>query len=301
MNFKQNLREALILKRPNLSTNSLQSYVSTLSNLPKKISDDFGNISDPLFFSKDDIVDKIIDHLFDVESRKRKSILSPLYVLTQNEKYRNIMQADIKIYEDHKDLQIKSKKEDENWMEWDEILKIYDNLKFQGEALIKMKLTKYSKEQTKLMTDYILLSMYVLIPPRRLVDFATMKIRNFNNDDNHINMKTKKLNFATYKTSKKYGTQIFNMPKELLALIKKWMKVNDSDYLLIEKLMPSELNKKLHGIFKPKKISVNMLRHIFLTDYYNTMNGMPSIIDMKNMASMMGHSIETALQYIKKD
>ena len=46
-------------------------------------------------------------------------------------------------------------------------------------------------------------------------------------------------------------------------------------------------------------LSVNMLRHIFLSHYYKDT---PKVTDMEEMATNMGHSVSTALrQYVKKD
>jgi integrase len=59
----------------------------------------------------------------------------------------------------------------------------------------------------------------------------------------------------------------------------------------------SQITTMLNASFKPKKVSVNMLRHAFLTHYYN--GKMPSLEDMTETAKEMGHSVEQALKYIK--
>jgi len=41
-----------------------------------------------------------------------------------------------------------------------------------------------------------------------------------------------------------------------------------------------------------------MLRHIFLTNQYKDI---PRLNDMENLASQMGHSLNTALQYVKRE
>ena len=84
------------------------------------------------------------------------------------------------------------------------------------------------------------------------------------------------------------------------AILKKWLKVNPSDYVLISSnnkpLSSSQITRMLNDVFG-KKVSVNMLRHIYLTNYYKDV---PPIKDMEKIAGKMGHSVKTALEYVKK-
>ena len=94
MEFKNNIKQALLKERPKLSDKSLTSYVSTLSNLPRNMAND--NPTNVKYFT--DKADKIIAFLKDKPARSRKSVLSPLVVLTGLEKYRKIMKEDIEKY-----------------------------------------------------------------------------------------------------------------------------------------------------------------------------------------------------------
>ena len=63
-------------------------------------------------------------------------------------------------------------------------------------------------------------------------------------------------------------------------------------------LSSSQITKMLNRIFG-KEASVNMLRHIYLTNYYK---GMPKLAEMEALANSMGHNVQTALQnYVKVD
>lgn len=70
-----------------------------------------------------------------------------------------------------------------------------------------------------------------------------------------------------YKTSNKYGLQIREVPSEVNNIIKKWLKINKGDYMLFSTnknpLSSSQISRMLNKIFDGKKISVDMLRHIF--------------------------------------
>ena len=79
-------------------------------------------------------------------------------------------------------------------------------------------------------------------------------------------------------------------------ILHKWIKVNTTAYLLFDKnlepLTAVKLNQRLNKIFDGKKISVNALRHTFLTEKYGNIGE-----DMEDM----GSSINMATTYIKKD
>ena len=78
--------------------------------------------------------------------------------------------------------------------------------------------------------------------------------------------------------------------------------MNPSDYVLISSnnkpLSSSQITKRLNKIFG-KEVSVNMLRHMYLTNYYRDM---PKLTDMEKLAESMGHNVKTALEnYVKVD
>ena len=130
------------------------------------------------------------------------------------------------------------------------------------------------------------------LPPRRSLDYGAMKIRNFDTKtDNYY--KAGKFYFHRYKTADKYGLQI---------LLRKWIKLNDTDYLLFstnkKPLSSPQINRILNKVFDGLHISVDMLRHIFLTD---KCSNIPAIHDMEKLAKEMGHSVNMAIQYVKKD
>jgi hypothetical protein len=53
-------------------------------------------------------------------------------------------------------------------------------------------------------------------------------------------------------------------------------------------------------MFKPKNVSVNILRHSFLTSHYEQQDGAPDLEKMTELADKMAHNIITALAYIRK-
>ena len=129
-----------------------------------------------------------------------------------------------------------------------------------------------------------------------------MKIKNYDiNTDNYLFKK--KIVFNQYKTSKKYGSQTYDIPNEVLPILKRYLKVNTSDYLFTKSdnktvMNNSDYNRLLNKSFG-KTISVDSLRSIFLSHKYKNM---PSYNDMLDTATKMGHSINTGLSdYVKKE
>jgi len=294
--FRQIISEKIKEKRPSLSESSLRTYVSILVNLHNK---HLKGSSYSIDYFSDNLI-AILDYLKDIAPTSRKSILSALYVLTNNQKYRDRMIEDCKIVNDNYKNQVKSEKEEANWITTEEIKAKYDGL---YAKVLKM-FQKTAVTNIGVIVEYLLIALLggVLesLPPRRSLDMALLKIRNYDvKTDNYY--KAGKLYFNRYKTSAKYGLQVLTVPEELNKIIKKWIKINDSDYLLISSsgsaLSSPQVTRILNKIFDGKKISVDMLRHIYLTNYYKNI---PPLREMEALAADMGHSVETAMTYIKR-
>ena len=194
--------------------------------------------------------------------------------------------------------QEKSATESENWTEWTDVLKLHS--KMQDEANLIFKKQSISASDKATLNEYMLLSCYVMIEPRRSQDYSLMKIRDYDDNDNYIEKNN--MIFNKYKTFKNYGTQTIVMPPKMKLLIGKWKKVNDSDYLITGKsgkmLNVSQITKLLNKIFGNRNISVNILRHSYLSHVYKDI---PKISEMQQRASNMGTSVDTSLtMYVKK-
>lgn len=296
MTLKEDLTEELKKNRPNLSAKSVITYVSTLANIPKKIAEGDAEV-DVRWYAKN--TGKILKAMGDVSPNKRKSVLSALFILTGDKDIHKVMLEDVKTVNENYKKQTKSASQKENWIEWEDVLIKHGQMEQHARALFKKKhLTPQDMDE---LCDFVLLSCYVLFPVRRLMDYGHMKIRNWDEaEDNFIH--GSKMTFNIYKTKKIYGRQSFKIEKDFATLIKKWAKINETDYLILTKnnkpTASSALNSKLNSIFG-KKISANILRHSFLTYFYS--GQMPTYTEMETMSQKMGHSIDTALQYIKRD
>ena len=164
---------------------------------------------------------------------------------------------------------------------------------------------------------YVVPNLYTMFPPRRNIDYTDMKITT----DYDTSM-PKKYNylvigvedgktamryvFNRYKTDGVYHQQVFDVPDDLVEVLKKYIKANDKkdgDYLLSTRfgneLASNDITDVLNRVFGAG-ISTQMLRHMYL-DKYNT-NGREDIIkEMMGDAEKMAHSISTQQStYVKK-
>jgi hypothetical protein len=275
-------------KRPNLSQSSLKTYVSILTSLCKKMEGE----NCVTFFKNHK---KIIEHIEQMEKpQSKKTALSALFVLTGIPEYQEEMNKNIKVVNDFYKEQKNDPERLKKLKSFEEIVAIHDQIK-----------AKYKKNPTMNNRMDLLISYLVSgvlgeeLPPRRVLDYANMKIRNFNADtDNYI--KAGKFYFNQYKTKDRYGSQIISIPKELNTFINKWKQINeDTDYLLLNEdekpFTSTALSKKISRMFDGN--SMDMLRSIFLSHYYKDM---PQLKNMESLASKMGHSVSAALNYYVK-
>ena len=264
MNIKDKLKEL----RPNLSDGSIKTYTSILRNLHKKV---FENKE--IEKSDFDECSRILEHLRDMPANKRKTILSALVVLTDKDDYRDVMNGDVSDYNKEIQKQEMTDTQRENWITPEEIKEIF--VRLENDAKILLKKSNKTNDDLKQIQNYVIVALLggIFIPPRRSLDYCAMKIKNINRDeDNYIDKN--KFVFNRYKTAKTYGKQELAIPQQLKNILNRWIAINDSEYLLRDKngnLMTStKLNQYMNRIFGGKKISVNMMRHSYLTDKYKT-------------------------------
>jgi len=277
-------------KRPNLSEGSLTTYYSLLANLHKDV---YGTKSINLNNFKN--TKKILESLEDKQANTRRTILSALFVLTDESIYRDEMMEEIEQLKEQTDLQEPNEKQMKNSITQDELKHIYTVLKKKADGLYKMGGDDYLMD----IQDFIILSLYVLIPPRRALDYTEFKIRSIDKEvDNYFDKDT--FVFNRYKTAKTYGQQIVKIPASLQKIIKKWIKINPTDYLLRDKkgnkLTGVTLTQRFHKIFG-KTVSVNALRHSYLSNKYQSTIEIDK--KLKEDFTNMGSSVSQKKTYIQ--
>ena len=291
MNIKEKIKE----NKPNISESSIKTYNSILTNLHKNVYGD-----DDYTLKNFNDTDTIIKYLKDLEAPKRKTILASLVVLTDNKKYRDIMLSDIESSRTKSQLQEKTEKQKDNFIDGNTISKIYQNLKKKANQLYKKGDLSYHEVQE--IQNYIILSLYsgLYIPPRRAKDYTEFKIRNINTEKDNY-MDKNEFVFNEYKTSKTYAQQRVEIPKALKTIINKWIKIIPTEYLLFDihqqKLSNVTLNQRIEKIVG-KKMGVNGFRHVYMSEKYQS--SIQTNKDMNEDFKNMGSSMHQKEVYIQK-
>jgi hypothetical protein len=288
-NSKVDIRDEIIKVRPKLSENSLKTYVSLISTLCSKLEIIYSDLKKH--------VNKILDYIETLKSlQSKKTMLSACYIISSEEKFKTKMLEYCSDTNDvYKEQKLSKSREDIDF-------------KFEDVKLIYSQVASNLKKSPSIdnYVNFIIISLMSGvtegIAPRRL-EYADVKQKNYDSStDNYIDVKKGIIVLNKYKTVLKYGQVIISIPKPLIALIKKFQKVNTSDYLLVhgnslKNFNASELSKRVQLIFG-KGIGVDMLRSVFLSNFYKDL---PEIKKMDDLSKQMGHSINSAINfYVKK-
>ena len=201
-----------------------------------------------------------------------------------------------------------SEKQAENWINWDEVKAKYDELKKEVDGFYKKK--TITDDQYGILLAYAILSLYVLVPPRRNKDYQLMNVVDVFSSDldknyNYYNLAGKRFVFNNYKTAKKYGRFDFSVPAALQKALAKYLKhrasrlpVDDSDNkpLLLKAdgtglSRSNDITKLLNKVFG-KSIGSSMLRHIFISDKYGDL-----FKATKDDSEAMAHSLDEQRKY----
>lgn len=303
------IRESIIKNKPNLSTSSLRTYTTNIASTARDMQIPLHTTSDVVKHSK-----AILDSLSKLKTNTRKTKLAAFVVtldgLTDKHakqvvtQFRTVMNKDLEEVNNKQMNQELSDTQKDNYISWDEVMERYKQLENEVAPLLKMK-TMTTSQQQKLQL-YVLMSLYTMIPPRRSLDYTSMKVKNISKAiDNYITFGKAKstLVFNTYKNAKRLGSQKVDIPKDLTAILKKYISKlpADQDYLIVNSVgkpvIQTFITKALNNFFG-KKISSSMLRHIYLTKEFGD-------VDLKKLdatTQAMGNSeIGRSLRYISKE
>jgi integrase len=274
-----------IAKKKDLSEGSIKTYFYSLRALHKKV---FGDKPIEIHdFDSEKVYDFVKEH-------NPKVTVAALYFITDNPMYNELMKDNIKKQLAETAKQLKTEKQETNWLETDEINKIYDKLEKQVPHL-------YKAGDLQEVQQFILLSLLggKFIEPRRAKDYFDFKIKNIDKDkDNYLEKGI--LHFNSFKTAKSHGHETITVPKPLMTILRKWIKTNPTDYLLFDRngnqLTAVTVNQRLNKLFG-KQASINMLRHTYLQGKFG--DDIDKVKDIKQTFKNMGSSINMFENYVK--
>jgi integrase len=285
--LKSIITKKLKEKRPNITDSSIKTYISNLVSINKKLN---GKHEIEFYNNTAPILKYIEEEMNSLQTKK--TLLSALYIITDIKEYREKMIE----YCNHVNSKYKEQKLNDKQKEH----RIsFEEVKSKVEENLNNLKNNPTLENFKLYLASAF-SSGIYSPPRRS-EFCNVKIKDYDIDKDNYLLK-KKIIFNQYKTSKKYGSQTYDIPVEILPILRKYLKVNTSDYLFPKTdnktvMNNSDYNRLLQKAFG-KNISVDALRSIFLSEKYKNL---PAYNEMVDTATKMGHNLNTAMvDYVKK-
>ena len=144
--------------------------------------------------------------------------------------------------------------------------------------------------------DYILLCLYTYLPPLRGSEYLNCKYSlGPHTVDNIAQFSNNLLDIANhcfwmqhYKTVKEHGIRRIEIPDMLYNILMEYYNRYHFEYLLGKLISPALLASRFNNIFGCK-ISVNMLRKIYVSEKVNEM----TVKERKVLAFIMAHNLET--------
>lgn len=168
-----------------------------------------------------------------------------------------------------------------------------DDKKIHG-VIPKWKDVERARDATKNDTARLLLSLYTMIPPRRVQDYEKMYVSYTNRNDkehNYYCIESKCFIFNRFKTSKHYGQQIIRVPDALITVLNDYI---DNHDIGNNKPLFEISRRTMHNILKRAiGCGVNNIRHAFVN------RELEKTHDIRKNAEMMGHSLSTHFKYRK--
>ena len=285
-------KPSIVLASKGLKQNSINLYLSQLKTLN-------GGIEPTTYktFEDTEAVDRKIEPY--ATNSKRTFYIALVAFLPETNKarkyyYDKMMEINRSSFENTE----KSQKQKDNWISQEEVMEVWRKLGKEVDKIYESphKLMPYDFGQIR---KYVLLSLFVLNPPRRALDYTDMVIvpqyeEGMDKKYNYMSLNDRTFYFNNYKTAGAYHTQSVPINPELFDIITSY-KI-DGFLLGDGKPLPTgRVTGMFNSIFK-KKISVSMLRNIFLTSKYGgKLEELKS--DIKNMATSINMATN---HYIKK-
>jgi hypothetical protein len=256
------IKDKLKENRSGLSENSLKTYTSILKNLYAKVFPDDKEIDLGKFCKSKDF----LNHLKDFDGSRRKTYLSALVVMCPSvDAYRELMNQDGQKHNAEQKKQTKTQKEEDNWVNQDELSTFYTDLEKEANKLYK--LSNVGMVDLQKIQNFIILSLVSgkYIPIRRSLDWTEMKYKGADGETENGLTKGKKgweFFFNIYKTSRFHNEQKSPIPAPLKKILTKWKISIYKKKVILLKVLLIHIEVTTHnGIYL---IGINVLKQVIL-------------------------------------
>ena len=284
-----NLFELIKNYKPNIKESSITSYVQTIETI-------INHFKDEKFYKNyDNTMNYILKFKITTIKNKLNVIVILLNALKEDEelikKYSDELKKYSLEYNDFLTLHKKTNAQELNWIEYNDLLKVSDDLIKQFNKITKQ--DTITKEEYKTLLFTIMIITHVYIPLRNDL-YSIIKL----SDDEYNKLEVKDQNYLinnklimnNYKTNKHYGQLIFTIPRRIMNLYNKFFKFNTSKYLITsikDRNKPINSNtytKYFNMLFSKyyplKKISSSLIRHIIAS---HDLKDSPTITEKKEI------------------
>ena len=283
-----------LFKCKNITASTLQLYKSKLHIL-----NDNKPINNLDFLDNIDNINSKISHL---KANTRRSyiiaitsILKCLTLQNKSKKILDLYNTYSKILEEYNNKLKDQTNDNTNVISIDTIKDVFNEVK------------KNRNDDNQSYQDYLIVSLYYIIPPGRNRDYQMLK-----NNDKYSDTLSKDYNyydgfkfyFNNYKTKGTYNQQIIDVPLELQKILDYYINKKNikNDELILTSVRTNKPLKSnnaitviLNRIFNDK-VGSSMLRRSYLSNKYSDTQN-----QLNNDATAMGTSVNTATHnYIKK-
>ena len=300
-----NYFELISKKRPNIKANSVKSYVIILDKFEET----------PLNNTKE-IMEKVEKLTQGKSDTTYKNYIQAIVVgldaqegdnVDEIKFYRNILFEKQKIYTTKLATNVKTEKQEEQWVTKAELEIVAKNLKK------KIRVEKITSGHV--LQDYLISLIYTLLAPRRL-EYATCIVtynRNYEPDKNYLLIRGKqRMNFVfnEFKTAKYDGQVSVECPPQIVAIINKILPPYPTvpqHYYQGQPLFQhaggggfntNNLSKAIKRIFKQpdgREPTLNIIRHVTSSEAVD----IEKEAELNTLAKDMGHSRARQLEYAK--
>ena len=236
-------------------------------------------------------------------------VLDALYGDTKLTKdYREILSRLVEKHNEQLQKQEKSQKQKDNWVSLDDLKNCMLSYEKELKANNTFRKKTLSDKERQLLTNWLVTALYVSGNAPRRLEYRNLKIIHVYEYNNNLTQKQREENnylvrngtqyffsLADYKTYRAYGIQIIDVNKYLKRVLDKYLKYNNNKHLLFPyKPCAVSFSRMITKAFEPtgKNITLNMIRHIYITDKHPPQNQA-----RLETAINMGHSLNTNVAY----
>lgn len=281
-----------------LSEGTKKTYMSNLKKINNKVEP-----TDIKFLKKTDIVLEKIKEIVNPNTR-RTYYISVVTALKDQPKYKkeyDLYHAEMmNINKELNTDSFKSEKTKEKHTKVD-MGDLHKRQEYLNEVITEIgKKRKITDEQYIKLHDLVIVSLYMLIAPRRVLDYSCMVVEK-TTDNKELNYYNDgKFYFNNYKTKGAFNQQIIEVPKNLQDILKIWLKFKrgEDKHLLItvssqppkanKPYSPADLSKYIKVAFDNPSMGISVLRGEYLKDKYGTLTN-----ELQKDAVAMATSIGT--------